>query len=78
MHHVLYEWSELIELDKHCQHLEDAINDINSLRTHLHLTDNLQQQTKNNLQQLSNDLDQELQQILLQFDHKWHHQTITN
>lgn len=70
MHHVLYEWSELIELDKHCQHLEDAINDINSLRKHLHLTDNLQHQTHINLQRITDDLQQELQQILLQFEHK--------
>ena len=31
MHHVLYEWSELVELDKHVEHLENAIKSINSL-----------------------------------------------
>ena len=40
MHHVLYSWSELVEIDKHCQHLEDAINNIDELVVHLQKTDN--------------------------------------
>jgi DnaJ-domain-containing protein 1 len=40
MHHVLYEWSELVEIDKHVEQLDLAINAIDQLTTSLQLTDN--------------------------------------
>jgi hypothetical protein len=40
MHHVLYEWSELVELDKHVEQLDLAISSIDQLTISLELTDN--------------------------------------
>ncbi len=66
MHHVLYSWSELVEIDKHCQHLEDAINNIDELVVHLQKTDN-QSLYSSNLIILKNELSNQLEEILAQF-----------
>ena len=36
MHHVLYEWSELVEIDKHVEQLELAIASIDQLAKSLY------------------------------------------
>ena len=66
MQHVLYSWSELVEIDKHCQHLEDAINNIDELVVHLQKTDN-QSLYSSNLIILKNELSNQLEEILAQF-----------
>lgn len=66
MHHVLYSWSELVELDKHCQHLEDALECIDNLVTHLKQTDN-ESLYQSNLILIQQELQTQLQSILKQF-----------
>lgn len=66
MHHVLYSWSELVELDKHCQHLEDALECIDNLVIHLQQTDN-ETLYESNLIILQHELQTQLQSILKQF-----------
>lgn len=66
MHHVLYSWSELVELDKHCQHLEDALECIDNLVIHLKQTDN-ESLYQSNLIILQHELQTQLQSILKQF-----------
>lgn len=66
MHHVLYSWSELVELDKHCQHLEDALECIDNLVIHLQQTDN-ETLYESNLIILQHELQNQLQSILKQF-----------
>ena len=67
MHHVLYSWSELVELDKHCQHLEDAIYHIDQLTNKLSQTDNLELSHSSSLITLRELLQQQLDDILKQF-----------
>lgn len=66
MHFVLYSWSELVELDKHCQHLEDALECIDKLVIHLKQTDN-ESLYQSNLIILQHELQNQLQSILKQF-----------
>ena len=40
MHHVLYEWSELVEIDKHVTQLEKGIEAINQAIKSCNLTEN--------------------------------------
>lgn len=55
-----------MEIDKHCQHLEDAINNIDELVVHLQKTDN-QSLYSSNLIILKNELSNQLEEILAQF-----------
>jgi|TARA_B100000035_G_scaffold198354_1_gene169470 hypothetical protein len=66
MHFVLYSWSELVEIDKHCQHLEDALECIDNLVIHLKKTDN-EKLYQSNLIIIQNELQTQLQSILKQF-----------
>lgn len=66
MHHVLYEWSELVEIDKHVEHLENAIKSINSLVRSLHKTDN-RHLYDSSLIIIRNELQKQLEEILSQF-----------
>lgn len=66
MHFVLYSWSELVELDRHCQHLEDALQCIDDLITHLQQTDN-ESLYQSNLIIIQQELQSQLQSILKQF-----------
>lgn len=66
MHFVLYSWSELVELDQHCQHLEDALQCIDDLITHLQQTDN-ESLYQSNLIIIQQELQSQLQSILKQF-----------
>jgi hypothetical protein len=66
MHFVLYSWSELVEIDKHCQHLEDALECIDKLVIHLKKTDN-ETLYQSNLILIQQELQTQLQSILKQF-----------
>ena len=66
MHHVLYEWSELVELDKHVVELERAIASIDQLAKSLHKTDN-KHLYDSSLIIIRNELKQQLEDILSQF-----------
>ena len=66
VHHVLYEWSELVEIDKHVEQLETAITSVNQLVKSLHKTDN-QHLYNYSLISLRNELQSQLDQILSQF-----------
>ena len=66
MHHVLYEWSELVELDKHVVELERAIASIDQLAKSLHKTDN-KHLYNSSLISIKNELKQQLEDILSQF-----------
>ena len=66
MHHVLYEWSELVELDKHVVELERAIESIDQLAKSLHKTDN-KHLYNSTLISIKNELKQQLEDILSQF-----------
>lgn len=66
MHFVLYSWSELVEIDKHCQHLEDALECIDNLVIHLKQTDN-ETLYQSNLILIQQELQTQLQSILKQF-----------
>ncbi|AGH56487.1 hypothetical protein CPTG_00196 [Cyanophage Syn2] len=66
MHHVLYEWSELVELDKHVVELERAIESIDQLAKSLYKTDN-KHLYNSTLISIKNELKQQLEEILSQF-----------
>jgi|TARA_B100000035_G_scaffold154759_1_gene131795 hypothetical protein len=66
MHHVLYEWSELVEIDKHVEQLEIAINSIDQLAQSLKRTDNLSLYDSS-LITIKNELQKQLNDILSQF-----------
>ena len=66
MHHVLYSWSELVELDKHVEQLELAIASIDQLAKSLHKTDN-KHLYDSSLIIIRNELKQQLEDILSQF-----------
>ncbi|ADO99480.1 hypothetical protein Syn19_077 [Synechococcus phage Syn19] len=66
MHHVLYEWSELVELDKHVVELERAIESIDQLAKSLYKTDN-KHLYNSTLISIKNELKQQLEDILSQF-----------
>ena len=66
MHHVLYEWSELVELDKHVVELERAIDSIDQLAKSLYKTDN-NHLYNSSLISIKNELKQQLEDILSQF-----------
>ena len=66
MHHVLYEWSELVELDKHVVELERAIDSIDQLAQSLYNTDNTHLYYSS-LITIRNELKQQLDDILSQF-----------
>ena len=66
MHHVLYEWSELVELDKHVVELERAIDSIDQLAKSLYKTDN-KHLYNSSLISIKNELKQQLEDILSQF-----------
>ena len=66
MHHVLYSWSELVELDKHVEQLELAIASIDQLTKSLHKTDN-KHLYNSALITIRNELKQQLEDILSQF-----------
>ena len=66
MHHVLYEWSELVELDKHVVELERAIDSIDQLAKSLYKTDN-KHLYNSTLISIKNELKQQLEDILSQF-----------
>lgn len=66
MHHVLYEWSELVELDKHVVELERAIESIDQLAKSLYKTDN-KHLYNSSLISIKNELKQQLEDILSQF-----------
>ena len=66
MHHVLYEWSELVELDKHVVELERAIDSIDQLTKSLYKTDN-KHLYNSSLITIRNELKQQLDDILSQF-----------
>ena len=66
MHHVLYEWSELVEIDKHVEQLELAIASIDQLAKSLHKTDN-KHLYNSTLISIKNELKQQLEDILSQF-----------
>ena len=66
MHHVLYEWSELVEIDKHVEQLELAIASIDQLAKSLHKTDN-KHLYDSSLITIRNELKQQLEDILSQF-----------
>ena len=66
MHHVLYEWSELVEIDKHVEQLELAIASIDQLAKSLHKTDN-KHLYDSSLIIIRNELKQQLEDILSQF-----------
>lgn len=65
MHHVLYEWSELVELDKHVNQLEKGIEGINQAIKACNLTDN-KDKTKE-LYTVRRELNKQLNDILAQF-----------
>ena len=66
MHHGLYEWSELVELDKHVVELERAIESIDQLAKSLYKTDN-KHLYNSTLISIKNELKQQLEDILSQF-----------
>lgn len=66
MHHVLYEWSELVEIDKHVEQLDLAINSIDQLTKSLKLTDNNQLLTAS-LISIRLELQSQIDEILSQF-----------
>jgi len=66
VHHVLYEWSELVELDKHVVELERAIDSIDQLTKSLYKTDN-KHLYNSSLITIRNELKQQLDDILSQF-----------
>lgn len=66
MHHVLYEWSELVEIDKHVEQLDLAINSIDQLTKSLKLTDNNQLLTSS-LISIRLELQSQIDEILSQF-----------
>ena len=66
MHHVLYSWSELVELDKHVEQLELAIASIDQLTKSLYKTDN-KHLYNSTLITIRNELKQQLEDILSQF-----------
>ena len=66
MHHVLYEWSELVELDKHVVELERAIESIDQLAKSLYKTDN-KHLYNSTLISIKNELKQQLEDILSHF-----------
>ena len=66
MHHVLYSWSELVELDKHVEQLELAIASIDQLGKSLYKTDN-KHLYDSSLITIRNELKQQLEDILSQF-----------
>jgi len=66
VHHVLYEWSELVELDKHVVELERAIDSIDQLAKSLYKTDN-KHLYNSTLISIKNELKQQLEDILSQF-----------
>jgi hypothetical protein len=66
VHHVLYEWSELVEIDKHVEQLELAIASIDQLAKSLHKTDN-KHLYDSSLITIRNELKQQLEDILSQF-----------
>ena len=66
MHHVLYSWSEIVELDKHVEQLELAIASIDQLAKSLHKTDN-KHLYDSSLITIRNELKQQLEDILSQF-----------
>jgi|TARA_A100001035_G_scaffold149765_1_gene117825 Mg2+ and Co2+ transporter CorA len=66
VHHVLYEWSELVELDKHVVELERAIESIDQLAKSLYKTDN-KHLYNSTLISIKNELKQQLEDILSQF-----------
>ncbi len=66
MHHVLYEWSELVEIDKHVEQLDLAINSIDQLTKSLKLTDN-NQLLSSSLISIRLELQSQIDEILSQF-----------
>lgn len=66
MHFLLYSWSELVELDKHVEHLELAIASIDQLAKSLYKTDN-KHLYDSTLISIRNELKQQLEDILKQF-----------
>lgn len=66
MHFLLYSWSELVELDKHVEHLELAIQSIDQLAKSLYKTDN-KHLYDSTLISIRNELKQQLEDILKQF-----------
>jgi hypothetical protein len=66
MHFLLYSWSELVELDKHVEHLELAIASIDQLAKSLYKTDN-KHLYDSTLISIRNELKQQLEEILSQF-----------
>ena len=66
MHHVLYEWSELVEIDKHVEQLDLAIDSIDQLTKSLKLTDNNQLLTSS-LISIRLELQSQIDEILSQF-----------
>ena len=66
MHHVLYEWGELVEIDKHVEQLDLAINSIDQLTKSLKLTDNNQLLTAS-LISIRLELQSQIDEILSQF-----------
>ena len=65
MHHVLYEWSELVEIDKHVTQLEKGIEAINQAIKSCNLTEN--KDYSDPLYRVRSELNNLLNDILAQF-----------
>ena len=65
MHHVLYEWSELVEIDKHVTQLDKGIEAINQAIKSCNLTEN--KDYTEPLYRVRSELNKQLNDILAQF-----------
>ena len=68
MHHVLYEWSELVEIDQRLKRIEEAIQLTKDLNTILYNSDN--QALLQHSHKIQKELEQQFQDIQNIFENR--------
>ena len=68
MHHVLYEWSELVEIDQRLKRIEEAIQLTKDLNTILYNSDN--KDLLQHSQIIQKELEQQFQEIQSIFENR--------
>ena len=68
MHHVLYEWSELVEIDQRLKRIEEAIQLTKDLNTILYNSDN--QALLQHSHKIQKELEQQFQDIQSIFENR--------